>query len=340
MNNIKPNNQRDFLFDNLKAILLILVIFGHAIEFVIYNSNGIVKYIYTALYIFHMPVFIFISGYFSKKHNTKKLISLILTYALWQELIYPFLLSIVTHKSFFDVYRPIYHPQASYWYLLALIIWRALIPYLNKIKCIVPLSIFISLTFGFYKLNFDLRYFALGRLIVFFPFFLLGYKCSQETIQKWRKDKRKVLNTIIFITIISLFTLLIHSLKKYGVNPERPNRILMPHYYYYQCYKSITLSFVMKVLLFVVQLLSIPLMFKIVSSKPSFLSNIGRYSLPIYLLHMIVVHGIRVNFLKGLTFTDANLFTIAYFLIAFTYCFILSRKPIVEKLDKFINIKI
>lgn len=96
----------------------------------------------------------------------------------------------------------------------------------------------------------------------------------------------------------------------------------------------------MKVLLFVVQLISIPLMFKIVSSKPSFLSNIGRYSLPIYLLHMIVVHGIRVNFLKGLTFTDANLFTITYFLIAFTYCFILSRKPIVEKLDKFINIKI
>lgn len=340
MNNIKPTTQRDYLFDNLKAILLILVIFGHAIEFVIYRSDGIIKYIYTAIYVFHMPVFLFISGYFSKRHNTKRILSLLLTYILWQELLYPLCLSLITNKSFEDIYRPIYYPQASYWYILALIIWRALIPYLNKIKHIVPISILVSLAFGFLKLDFDLKYFTLGRLFVFFPFFLLGYKCSKETILKWRKDKRKILNTLIFIAIISVTTILIHSIKKYGVNVERPNRILMPHYYYYECYENIGISFAMKVVLLIVQLISIPLMIKIVSNKPSFLSNIGRYSIFIYLFHMVLVNGVKINYLNDLTFKDANIFMIVCFIASLLYCFILSRKPIAEKLEKFTNIKI
>lgn len=70
MNNIKTNNQRDFLFDNLKAILLILVIFGHAIEFVIYNSNGIVKYIY----ILHCTFFICLCLYLSADTFPKNII--------------------------------------------------------------------------------------------------------------------------------------------------------------------------------------------------------------------------------------------------------------------------
>ena len=340
MHNTTTTHQRDFLFDNIKGLLLILVIFGHSLESIIYRSNGIAKYIYTAIYIFHMPVFVFISGYFSKKHNMKRIISLLITYIFWQEFIYPFSLSLITINNFDSIYRPVYYPQPSYWYLLALIIWRVLIPYLNKIKYIVPISILVSLIFGFLQLDFNLQYFTLGRLFVFFPFFLLGYKCSKETILKWRTDKHKISNSIIFISIIALTTLLLYSIKEFGVNPERPNRILMPHYYYYQCYNNITLSFVIKTLLFIVQLISIPLIFKIVSSKPSFLSNIGRYSLSIYLPHMILLHGININFVKGLTFTDANLFTITYFLAVLTYCFILSRKPIAEKLEKFTNIKI
>ena len=340
MNNITNTNQRDFLFDNLKGLLLILVVFGHAIASVIYCSNGLAKYLYTAIYIFHMPVFVFISGYFSKKHNMKKIISLFLTYILWQEFIYPFTLSFITHKSFESICQPIYYPQPAYWYLLALIIWRVVIPYLNKIKYIVPISVLVSLIFGFLQLDFNLQYFTLGRLFVFFPFFLLGYRCSKETILKWKKDKHKILNSIIFISIIALTTLLLYSIKEYGVNPERPNRILMPHYYYYQCYNNIILSFVVKIILFIVQLISIPLMFKIVSDKSSIISNIGRHSLFIYLSHMIIIKGLRITYLHTLTFNDANMFTLVCFITSFLYCFILSRKPIAEKLEKFTNIKI
>ena len=53
---------RDAKIDNLKGILIFLVVFGHLLELVI--TKGHAKYIYELIYSFHMPFFIFLSGYF------------------------------------------------------------------------------------------------------------------------------------------------------------------------------------------------------------------------------------------------------------------------------------
>ena len=51
------------LFDNMKMVLIILVVFGHALEEIsLEHEYGIIR---ACIYSFHMPVFIFISGYFS-----------------------------------------------------------------------------------------------------------------------------------------------------------------------------------------------------------------------------------------------------------------------------------
>lgn len=51
------------MFDNIKIVLIILVLFGHALEEIsLENGYGIIR---ACIYSFHMPVFIFISGYFS-----------------------------------------------------------------------------------------------------------------------------------------------------------------------------------------------------------------------------------------------------------------------------------
>lgn len=55
--------ERSPLFDNIKIVLIILVLFGHALEEIsLENGYGIIR---ACIYSFHMPVFIFISGYFS-----------------------------------------------------------------------------------------------------------------------------------------------------------------------------------------------------------------------------------------------------------------------------------
>lgn len=58
--------KRDYLIDNLKVILMFAVVFGHTIEYYI-NQDDTLKSMYMYIYIFHMPLFIFISGYPPKK---------------------------------------------------------------------------------------------------------------------------------------------------------------------------------------------------------------------------------------------------------------------------------
>lgn len=65
---------RNFIIDNVKFILIILVIFGHIPlirGFINYGVESIELDLITwnvvkGIYAFHMPLFVFISGYFSK----------------------------------------------------------------------------------------------------------------------------------------------------------------------------------------------------------------------------------------------------------------------------------
>lgn len=316
--------ERDFLFDNLKGWLLLLVVFGHAIEYANYRSSGIIKYLYTTAYLFHMPVFIFVSGYFSKKKNNKKLISFSITYLIWQMLIYPIGLSLLTSTPYIKNYRPFYYPQVSYWYLMAIIIWRFITPYLHKIKYIIPISIIFSLLFGFLNLDINLQHYTIGRLVVFYPFFLYGYMTDKSKIKIWL-NKNKRISFLSFITLITLGTIMIHGLAKHGVNPERMNRILMPHYWYSECYHNVLLSLTVKIILLIIGFISIPLCFNITIKNKTWLSIIGQNSLYIYLSHMIIIEAVRINYLKNVSFNTGTKFLILALILSIAYSILLAR---------------
>lgn len=56
--------ERNYLFDNLKFLLIVLVVFGHSLEEIsLAQDYAIIR---AWIYSFHMPAFVFISGYFSK----------------------------------------------------------------------------------------------------------------------------------------------------------------------------------------------------------------------------------------------------------------------------------
>ena len=56
---------RDYFFDNARAFLIFLVVFGHLLQ--PYTSEDkFLSALYLLIYSFHMPTFLFISGYFAK----------------------------------------------------------------------------------------------------------------------------------------------------------------------------------------------------------------------------------------------------------------------------------
>ena len=64
--------ERDYRIDGIKWLLIVLVTFGHVIEPAL--SNPIANKLYSIIYIFHMPLFVFISGYYAnvKDNNARK----------------------------------------------------------------------------------------------------------------------------------------------------------------------------------------------------------------------------------------------------------------------------
>lgn len=66
---------RDFRIDGLKFILIVLVILGHSINVFGLEKDIPTQYIFQWIYLFHMPLFALLSGYFvNSSKNLKKFI--------------------------------------------------------------------------------------------------------------------------------------------------------------------------------------------------------------------------------------------------------------------------
>ena len=198
---------RDEALDGLKFILIAFVIIGHAIEPSRYinNVSGI---IYSVIYSFHMPLFVMLSGYFSKSLNLQKINS-----QTWLLLETYFIMAVVIGFMMGYGYRIMVRPSISCWYLLSLIFWRYLL-YLCIVKLKMNKRRFLFFSFMIALLSFCLpvaRYYevlSLMRTSQFFLFFVVGYCLNGEIIQILRDKKgaRMVLrfSALVILMIVAL----------------------------------------------------------------------------------------------------------------------------------------
>lgn len=83
MSNNKMEYKRDTYWDTVKALLIFLVIAGHVVQFMQYhNYNFWNDPIFKGIYLFHMPLFMLISGYFAAKSTARRGWRVINTYLI------------------------------------------------------------------------------------------------------------------------------------------------------------------------------------------------------------------------------------------------------------------
>ncbi len=178
--------ERISLYDNTKGILIILTVIGHLLSQYM-GQYASMDSAYIFIYLFHMPAFCLMSGFFSKNAEKGRancfkslIIPYILVYVLW--LAY---YNICWDKGVeFDLMRPGY----AQWYLLSLITWRLVLPTFLRLRYPLICSIIIALVAGFFD---DIgAEFSLSRTIVFFPFFLIGYYLTKEHFEKISSYKK------------------------------------------------------------------------------------------------------------------------------------------------------
>lgn len=163
-------------YDSLKGILILLVIFGHTLEANL--DDHIHLAIYNSIYTFHMPLFIFITGYFTKKYvNVDKrkhvLFKLIETLFVFQIL---HVLFEYSRGHTYSLTSILLRPQWTLWYLYSTVVWKALVfitpsSWLKSWKLILGICFFLSICVGFVPCSL----LSISRTIAFLPFFMLGY---------------------------------------------------------------------------------------------------------------------------------------------------------------------
>lgn len=128
--NIKE--ERVDYFDNLKGLLIFLVVLGHFLEIMLTNSKStLVKSAYLYIYCFHMPLFVFVSGYLSKKSKDSDMtiVKLFVVFILFQILQY--LLDLAFNPQ---SHLNIIVPKFGLWYFLSLALWKLMAKIFEKIK--------------------------------------------------------------------------------------------------------------------------------------------------------------------------------------------------------------
>jgi len=171
-NNEGINRMRDYKYDNIRFLLIFLVVFGHGLELFMTENTEIV---YKMIYSFHIPALLYLSGKFARFDKKKILKHLIFPYIIFQTLYTCFDALVISNKELVFQYST---PYWLMWYMMAMIMYYLLLPMLPEKKSknsyiVIALSVIISLAIG-YELTIS-YYMSLSRMIVFAPFFLLGY---------------------------------------------------------------------------------------------------------------------------------------------------------------------
>lgn len=169
--------ERNIRLDSLKFCLILLVIVGHVFSQPTFRNVEVCQWIWKWIYLFHMPLFVFLSGYFSRKKPFREYLSScgrLLEALLLCQIILLYHLHL-NHKHI--GITEILTPQWILWYFLSLTYWRTLIQFvpqkvLDKSRLLIPLTFIIALGAGFLPLD---RFLSLQRSLAFLPFFYLGY---------------------------------------------------------------------------------------------------------------------------------------------------------------------
>lgn len=305
--NLKSTKQRDYLFDNYKVFLIILVIIGHFIEPCM-NNTGFLYTLKWWIFSFHMPAFILISGYFSKKELPFSVVfqKLAVPYIVY-EIIYYLFYTFITHK---ETGLYLLRPKFSLWYLLALFVWRAITPYVKRIPHYMILSFAAGLLIGFSDM--PNNFLSIPRILFFYPFFLAGTNLSRDVITRFRTRTVKILSvaTVSVITLLFAFGPLFRALTP---------KIFYGRYNYESLGEEPLEGILIRIMCYIIGfVMTFAFMFIIIERKTIY-SYIGTRTMALYLFH-----GLTYSYLKDCTTLLENVDTAAETVLLIGFCILLA----------------
>ncbi len=274
---------RVYLWDNVKSLLIFLVVLGHFVT----QCNGkfeVAQQLFTIIYSFHMPLFIFVSGMFAKSSfkdgvlKVNKVISYLILYLALKTIIFLEGLAFGKHASF-----RLFYEGGIPWYMFAMAVFICATYVLRDInpRFLIPFSFVLALIAGYESGIGDT--FALSRLLVFYPVFLLGFYTDSVSLAEFsRKPALRLLGgCLLFIFIVVTF---------FFDNPLYFLRTMMTARHSYAKLGIPELGALYRMATYVLGAAVSFAVICVLPNKKNALSYIGAATLPIYFLHRPILY--------------------------------------------------
>lgn len=275
----KRKPTRDTSVDTAVGLLILLVVFSHAIGDLGEQPKEVLN---QWLFMFHMPAFVFLSGYLTRRSSSwsPRLLAL--------RLLVPFAIFQVVHL----VTEPLETgefsgtnsliPAWTTWYLLSLFFWRLASPWLKRVPALVPVAVVVSLAAGLVPvIGPEL---SLARTLAFLPLFALGLMWREDWFARVRTPMWRVAAVGAFVVGAAVAF----------VTESRISRVV---YYMHEDYADLGVTNAQGLLLRTGVLIGgivLTLAFVSLTGWTSkVLARIGAASLVVYMLHPIALYPIR-----------------------------------------------
>ncbi len=274
---------RDPWFDNAKMALVTLVVVGHS--WTLLPANRVDDHLYDFLYVWHVPAFVFVTGYLSRSFawNRDRMWHLFRTvvvpYVVFECALALFRIY-VGGEQLEDLFADPHWPM---WYLSALFFWRLVTPAFRPLWGGVVVAVLISLVAGM-RAGDTLD---LARIVGLLPFFVLGLKATPERLALLRgRPWVKVVGAGVLVTIAILTT---------WTDSWASTEWLYYRSQYGELGTSDLRSFLTRGVLLVVGTLGAWAFLSLLPRRGGWFATMGSASLVVYLFHGFVVKGLEYS---------------------------------------------
>ncbi|WP_367948865.1 acyltransferase family protein [Microbacterium sp. NC79] len=329
---------RDPFWDNARFICIALVVAGHALQ-PMSRVSDVAYAVYLVIYTFHMPAFAIMSGYFTKsgaptRTSLKRVITdLVVPYLIFETIwsLLSFAISGKLNLNYASV-------SWTLWFLLALAVFRVIIPYLALLRWPVSISIVMSVAAGYIP-AIDST-FAMDRIIALMPFFVIGWALKDRGILK-RADFFAPRHPAVVVAA----TALIASALTFALILAAPLRTdnMQRWFFFRESYVDLSLpdnidppiwGGLVRLGIIAIALIMCWAFFTLAPRREYRWTKLGAYTLYVYLLHTFVLFPVREGKLPGQSHTITAglqpdwLWVILLIAGSIGVAFLLSSKPV------------
>ena len=321
---LQDSKGRSFYLDNAKFFLIFFVVLAHAIS-PLKPDHASAYALWYLLNTFHMPAFIFISGYLAKSYLKKTPVQQVqrpftymILYLVAQLTVSVFEKWVLHHEFSYSIFGA----RSSLWFLVCLIFWYLFLPFFGRFRWqfILPVVLILGLAVGYdAKIGDGLSF---SRVLVHLPFFLLGYFISPKIFDFLKKRSVRIASLII-LSGVFIFLFLIARFD----TKLLPSKLVTCNYAYktfLDGYPMVT-WWCFRLLFYVVATVLIFSFLAIVPRCKLCFTKLGERTLAVYILHRFV-------YLAYLDYDWADIFNslhgmLILVVIAFLLTLLFSSKP-------------